>query len=83
MKISPLTSPRRAGSTAGSTVGAASTMMTPPQIPEISRQAKYHPTDTGNAEAKKLRLASSIMAFRTTRAGHHAANRRASTAPPR
>ena len=83
MKINPPASPRRNGGTCGSTVGAASTISTPPASPAAKRQRVNHRNDQGVAQAKKASVASAIIARSATGAGTAAVTRRASSAPAR
>ena len=64
-KMAPPANPRREGLTLGSTVGATSTMSTPPETPDAKRHRKSQENDTGDAQAKKAALPSNIIALST------------------
>jgi hypothetical protein len=67
-KIAPLAMPGGCAGTCGSTVIATSTMMMPPEMPDIRRQPKNQLTDNGNAQPKKAADVSSIMPRNVMRA---------------
>jgi len=83
VKIAPPTMPRRAVGTWASTVGAASTISTPPARPAEKRQAENQANDSGAAQARNAAVASSIMARSTTLRRRRAASGRADSAPAR
>ncbi|MNL16969.1 hypothetical protein D3C87_1380370 [compost metagenome] len=83
MKMIPPASPRRDAGTCASTVGAASTISAPPDVPERKRQAKNHTKDTGQAQAKNARLASNIIALRVNTVEVFVAMERPKIAPTR
>ena len=62
---------------------AASTMITPPEMPENSRQAKNQPSDKGTAQAKNDRVTSSIIARSTAGLEKRRASGRPARAPTR
>jgi hypothetical protein len=83
VKMTPPATPRRSGRTWGKTVGAASTMSTPPATPAARRQTRYHANDRGDAHAKNAAVAKAIIARRSSTASTRAASHRASSAPAR
>ena len=83
VNTAPPASPRRDGATAASTVGAARTISTPPARPDARRQARNQANDGGRAQAKKVALASTIMARSSVAAPVRRPKRCASSAPAR
>src|SRR5574337_1111153 len=83
VKITPLTSPLLLGGTCGSTAGAASTINTPPDIPEMTRQAKNQRNGSCIAQAKNAADAAIIIARSEKTAPVRAAAGRASNTPTR
>ena len=75
--------PLRAAGTCGSTVAATSTMIAPPAMPEASRQTKNQDSETGNAQAAKASVTSSIIARSTARFEKRRASGRPASAPSR
>ena len=82
-KIAPLASPRRRSATWGSTAGAASTISTPPLMPDSSRQAKNHGNGAGTEQAKNATAASSIAPRSSGATATRPASGRPSKAPAR
>ena len=64
-------------------MGAASTINAPPDSPAAKRQTKNHVKESGEAQAKKLAVASTIIARSTWGAEARAAMAWASSAPAR
>ena len=67
----------------GSTIGAASAIKAPPEIPDAKRQTKNQPNESGNAQAKNAALTTTIIPRSVGAAPTRAAMGRASKAPPR
>src|SRR5690348_6417540 len=83
VKIAPPAMPRRLAGIAASTVGAASTISTPPVPPDRNRQAKNHAKLTGAAQANRLAQVSSIAFRKVVTAPKRVARTRAPSAPAR
>jgi len=79
----PLARPRWRGGMCASTVGAASTMSAPPEMPETMRQPKNHAKSSGQAQAASEATVASIIARSTPRTGQRADIGPPSSAPAR
>jgi len=82
-KIMPPTMPRLPGAVCGSTVDAASTMITPPLNPARKRQVKNQRKATGTEQARQDSVASTMVPRSAGTAPVRAAIGRASSAPAR
>src|SRR5260370_28413978 len=67
----------------GSTIGAASAISAPPEMPDTKRQRKNQQKESGKAQAKNAALTTTIIPRSVGAAPACAAIGRASKAPPR